>query len=147
LTYRINQVREFGEDMHDQGIPVLKPVGGHAVYVDVNKFFVDTSMKPEDFGGVSLCAVLLAAYGHRACELGYFSFGYYDEKKQQEVLPDVNFVRFAVPRLRYENEDLQSVVWAMKALHEHRRDIPGVRVTHGRNLPLRHFKARFEFKK
>jgi tryptophanase len=146
LTYRINQVREFGADMHGQGIPVLKPVGGHAVYVDVNKFFSDTSMKPEDFGGVSLCAVLLAAYGHRACELGYFSFGYYDEKKQQEVLPDVNFVRFAVPRLRYEKEDLESVVWAMKALHEHRQDIPGVRVTHGRNLPLRHFKARFEFR-
>ena len=147
LTYRIEQVRAFGEDMHGKGIPVLRPVGGHAVYVDVNKFFIDTSMKPEDFGGVSLCAVLLAAYGHRACELGYFSFGYYDEKKQQEVLPGVNFVRFAVPRLRYEKEDLESVVWAMKALHEHRCDIPGVRVTHGRNLPLRHFKARFEFKK
>ena len=84
---------------------------------------------------------------HRACELGYFSFGYYDEKKQQEVLPDVNFVRFAVPRLRYEKQDLESVVWAMKALHEYRHDIPGVEVTYGRNLPLRHFKARFAFKK
>ncbi|MCK4940575.1 tryptophanase [candidate division WOR-3 bacterium] len=147
LTFRINQVREFGEDMHGQGIPVLRPVGGHAVYVDVNQFFGDTSMKPEDFGGVALCAVLLAAYGHRACELGYFSFGYYDERKRQEVLPDVNFVRFAVPRLRYEKQDLQSVVAAMSALHEYRHDIPGVEVTYGRNLPLRHFKARFEFKK
>ncbi len=147
LTYRINQVREFGESIHSQGIPVLRPVGGHAVYVDVNKFFSDTAMKPDDFGGVSLCAVLLAAYGHRACELGYFSFGYYDEKKQQEILPDVNFVRFAVPRLRYEREDLESVVFAIKALHEHRHDIPGVEVTYGRNLPLRHFKARFKFKK
>jgi len=58
----------------------------------------------------------------------------------------MNFVRFAVPRLRYEKEDLDSVVAAMKVLYEQRQEIPGVRVTYGRDLPLRHFKARFEFK-
>jgi tryptophanase len=147
LTYRIEQVREFGEEMHRQGIPVLRPIGGHAVYVDINKFFSGTSMQPDDFGGISLCAVLLAAYGHRGCELGYFSFGHYDDERKREIRPEMNFVRFAVPRLRYEKQDLDSVVAAMKILHEHRQDIPGVKVTYGRNLPLRHFKARFEFKK
>ena len=146
LTYRINQVRAFGEEMHGQGIPVLRPIGGHAVYVDINRFFSDTSMQPDDFGGVALCAVLLAGYGHRACELGYFTFGHYDIQRKREVLPEMNFVRFAVPRLRYEKEDLDSVVAAMKVLYEHRQEIPGVRVTYGRDLPLRHFKARFEFK-
>ena len=146
LTYRIEQVREFGEGMGAQGIPVLLPIGGHAVYVDVDQFFQDTAMRPEDFGGISLCAVLLAGYGHRACELGNFSFGHYDKVKKMEVLPEVNFVRFAVPRLRYEKQDLDSVIAAMKVLREHRHEIPGVRVTYGRDLPLRHFKARFEFK-
>lgn len=147
LTSRIEQVCSFGEGMHRQGIPVLRPIGGHAVYVDVDQFFQDTAMRPEDFGGISLCAVLLAGYGHRACELGNFSFGHYDKEKKMEVLPEMNFVRFAVPRLRYEKQDLDAVTAAMKVLHENRQDIPGVRVTYGRELSLRHFKARFEFNK
>ncbi|UCG30186.1 MAG: tryptophanase [candidate division WOR-3 bacterium] len=146
LTYRINQVRDFGEGMHARGIPVVMPIGGHAVYVDVNSFFQNTKMKPDDFGGVALCAVLLAAYGHRACELGYFTFGHFDKVKKVEILPEVNFVRFAVPRLRYEKQDLDAVAEAMKILHAHREEIPGVRVTYGRELSLRHFKAKFEFK-
>jgi tryptophanase len=147
LTYRIEQVREFGEEMHRQGIPVLRPIGGHAVYVDVNRFFADTPMQADDFGGIAMCAILLAAYGHRGCELGYFSFGHYDAEKQQEIHPQMNYVRFAVPRLRYEKQDMDSVTAAMKVLHNHRTQIPGVTVTYGRDLPLRHFKARFEFKK
>jgi tryptophanase len=145
LTARIEQVCAFGEGMHEQGVPVLRPIGGHAVYVDVDRFFRGTSMKPEDFGGISLCALLLAGYGHRACELGNFSFGHYDTDKKKEVLPQMNFVRFAVPRLRYEKQDLDAVIAAMKVLYEKRQDIPGVRVTYGRELSLRHFKARFEF--
>jgi tryptophanase len=147
LTHRISQVQEFGQKMHKQGMPVLTPIGGHAVYLDMNRFFADTQMSPEDFGGVSVTAVLLAAYGHRACELGNFAFGCYDKNTETEVFPEVNFVRFAVPRLRYEKQDLDSVADSVKILHDHRHEIPGVRVVYGRDLPLRHFKARFEFKK
>ena len=146
LAYRINQVRAFGEGMYSRGVPVVMPVGGHAVYVDVDKFFKGTKMSPDDFGGVALCAVLLAAYGHRACELGYFTFGHFDGARKVEVFPEVNFVRFAVPRLRYEKQDLDAVAEAVRVLYEGRDEIPGVRVTYGRELPLRHFKARFEFK-
>ncbi len=147
LTYRINQVQEFGEELHKQGVPVLTPIGGHAVYLDVNKFFKDTEMKPGDFGGIALCAVLLAAYGHRACELGHFAFGYFDKDTKKEIPSEVNFVRFAVPRLRYEKQDLASCAESVKILYEHRHQIPPVKVTYGRDLPLRHFKAKFEFRK
>lgn len=146
LTYRIHQVDSFGRKMHKAEIPILMPPGGHALYLDINKFFEGTKMKPEDFGGISLTALLLSAYGHRACELGYFAFGKYDLKTGKETFPDVNFVRFAVPRLRYETQDLDSVVESVKILHEEREKIPGVKVTYGRELQLRHFKARFEFK-
>ncbi len=147
LNYRIKQIQEFGLKMHKQGIPVLTPIGGHAVYLDVNKFFADTAMKPEDFGGIAFTAVLLAAYGHRACELGYFAFGSYDKNTRKESFPEVNFVRFAIPRLRYEKQDLDSAVEAVKMLHENKRKIPPVEVTYGKELPLRHFKAKFQFKK
>jgi tryptophanase len=147
LTYRINQVRDFGEELHNRGLPVMTPIGGHAVYLDVNKFFADTEMEPEDFGGVGFTAVLLAAYGHRAIEMGYFAFGSYDKKMKKETTPEFNFVRFAIPRLRYEKQDMDSVVEAVKVLYELRDKIPPVRVTYGRELPMRHFKARFEFGK
>ena len=87
LTYRINQVKEFGNNLHKQGLPIITPVGGHAVYLDINKFFIDTQMKPEDFGGIAFTAILLAAYGHRAVELGYFAFGSYDTKTKKKRSP------------------------------------------------------------
>lgn len=147
LDHRVLQVKEFGDAMVKRGIPVLEPFGGHAVYLDVNRFFEGTNMKPEDFGGVSFTAMLLAGYGHRACELGYFAFGSYDPKTGQEKFPEVNFVRFAVPRLRYEKQDLEAVADAVKAIYDQRDKIPGVEITYGKELVLRHFKARFAFKK
>jgi tryptophanase len=146
LSYRINQVQDFGKTMSSLGLPVLMPPGGHAVYIDVNKFFEGTALQPGDFGGVALCALLLAAYGHRACELGYFAFGSYNAETHEDSFPEMNFVRCAVPRLRYEKQDLDSVCAAIKALYDNRHHIPGVEVVYGRDLSLRHFKARFKFK-
>ena len=146
LDHRIKQVQNFGNSMKAEGLPVLTPTGGHAVYMDMNKFFADTNLKPSDFGGVSFTGLLLAAYGHRACELGNFAFGSYNAQSGQEKFPEVNFVRFAIPRLRYEEQDLQSVVEACKELYQIRDKIPGVEVIHGKELSLRHFKARFQFK-
>jgi len=146
LDARVQQVIDFGQAMVDAGIPVLTPFGGHAVYLDVNRFFEGTNMQPGDFGGISFTAILLAAYGHRACELGYFAFGSYNGETNEEKFPEVNFVRFAVPRLRYEKTDLDSVVEAVKEIYENRDKIPPTDVIYGKELPLRHFKARFEFK-
>jgi tryptophanase len=111
--------------------------------MDIHRFFEDTSMEPEDFGGIALTALLLGLYGHRACELGNFAFGHVDKVTGKEVPPPMNFVRFAVPRLRYGREDLQSVVEAVEALYKNRHLIPKVDVIYGRELSLRHFKARF----
>ena len=146
LNHRMEQVKKFGQSMNSKGIPILNPIGGHAVYLDINRFFAGTDMKPEDFGGIAFTAVLLAAYGHRACELGNFAFGSYDKATGREKLPEVNFVRFAIPRLRYEEQDLESVAEAVKIIYNLRNDIPRVEVTYGRDLPLRHFKAKFKFK-
>lgn len=82
-----------------------------------------------------------------ALHLGDEAFGSYDKKMKKEVLPEFNFVRFAIPRLRYEKRDLDSVAEAVEVLYEDRDKIPSVRVTYGRELPMRHFKARFEFRK
>ncbi|RJQ15663.1 tryptophanase [Candidatus Woesearchaeota archaeon] len=145
LDHRIQQVQQFGQMFIDAGIPVVTPIGGHAVYLDINKFFHGTNMKGEDFGGISFVALLLAGYGHRAVELGYFAFGKFEDGHEKH--PRVNYVRFAVPRLKYEEQDLRAVVEAVKALHDHKDKIPGVEVEYGRELTLRHFKAKFAFKR
>ncbi|MBI5415103.1 tryptophanase [Candidatus Peregrinibacteria bacterium] len=146
LTARIRQVQNFGKTLADAGVPVLQPFGGHAVYIDMNRFFAGTKMTPGDFGGISFTALLLAGYGHRACELGNFAFGSYDSVSQKETFPEVNFVRLAVPRLRYEEQDLTAAAQAIQKLFENRDKIPPVDVIYGKELSLRHFKARFRFR-
>jgi tryptophanase len=126
------------------GLPVVTPIGGHAVYLDMDKFFEGTKMTADDFGGIAFTALLLGLYGHRAVELGNFAFGEYNPKTGKEVFPEVNFVRFAIPRLRYEDQDLAATAEAVEALYKNRDLIPKAKVVYGKELPLRHFKARFK---
>ncbi len=136
LDNRVGQVHEFGRYLSASGIPVLEPFGGHAVYIDIDKFFADTKMKRGDFGGIALTALLLLK-GVRLCELGAFAFG--------ENFPN-NFVRCAIPRNKYEIQDLYYVADCIKVMHEQRKSIPKAIPVYGRDLSLRHFKARFELK-
>jgi tryptophanase len=143
LDARIGQVVRFGKALFEAGIPVIRPIGGHAVYIDLDRFF-DGTAADDEFKGIALTALLLIA-GHRVCELGLYAFGSFDGEKETPPEPRVNYVRAAVPRLTYEDQDLLSVVEALKVLADNRDMIPGVRVDYGRDLSLRHFKSRFSF--
>lgn len=143
LDYRVGQVSAFGMSMREKGLPVVTPIGGHAVYLDMNRFFENITGERDTIGGIAFTALLLALYGHRACELGNFAFGSYDPKTGKETFPEVNFVRFAIPRLRYEQQDLEHVAESVEVLYNNRDAFPKVKVVYGRDLPLRHFKARF----
>lgn len=145
LDYRIQQVIRFGRKLTDYGIPIVKPVGAHAVYIDMDRFFRGMSIRDDEFRGIAFTALLLVA-GHRLCELGIYAFGKF--KGGREIPPDprVNFVRASVPRLNYEDRDLFSAAEAIRVLHEHKERIPAVDVVYGRDLNLRHFKSRFRFR-
>lgn len=143
LSSRINLVRKFREYLDKLGIPVLKPFGGHAVYIDVDKFFEGTKMRRGDFGGIALTALLLLK-GVRLCELGAFAFEKYDPKAKREIFDGNNFVRCAVTRNKYEIEDLRYVADCVRGLHERKDEIPRAVPVYGRELTLRHFKAQFK---
>lgn len=145
LASRIGQVYAFGKYMAELGIPILETFGGSAVYIDTDSFFKDTSMKSEDFGGISLTALLLLK-GVRLCELGAFAFGKWNSERQCERFIGKNFVRCAVPRNKYELDDLRYVADCVKGLYDKRDLIPRAVSVYGRELSLRHFKARFELK-
>jgi tryptophanase len=144
LNYRIRQVQRFGARLESYGVPVIRPVGGHAVYIDIDRFFEGTNTQDEDFKGIAITGLILIA-GHRLCELGIYAFGKFKDGKEVPPNPRVNFVRASVPRLTYEDQDLLSVAEAVKILYDHREHIPGVEVTYGKDLHLRHFKSRFRY--
>lgn len=145
LKGRIGQTARFGEYLDTLRVPVMKPFGGHAIYIDVDRFFKGTKMKKEDFGGISLTALLLLR-GIRLCELGAFAFGSYNPKTKAEAFPRHNFVRAAIPRNKYERDDLAYVADCIKGLHDRRHDLPCVTPLFGRDKTLRHFKARFNLR-
>jgi tryptophanase len=145
LHARISQVNRFGKKLTENGIPIIRPVGGHAVYIDVDRFF-DGLAEDRDLKGVSLTALMLIA-GHRLCELGLYAFGKFDGRNEVPPDPRMNYVRAAVPRLTYEDQDLFSTAEAIKLIYQNRDKIPSVNVDYGRELNLRHFKSKFSFRK
>lgn len=143
LRSRIDQVQSFGEMLRERGIPVIEPFGGHAIYIDVDRFCEGTSLRRGDFGGISLTSLLLLK-GIRLCELGAFAFGKVDPRTGEDSFPPQNLVRCAIPRNTYEQQDLLYVADCIQSLHERRAQLPCAVPIYGRELPLRHFKARFE---
>ena len=134
LDSRIGQVKRFGDRLKEFHIPVVTPIGGHAVYIDMDEFLgryrtpdgdfkYETNTRDEDFKGISLSALLLIA-GHRFCELGLYVFG--KNRNGKEIPPDprANLVRAAIPRLAYEDQDLLAAAEAVKVLYDHRDRIP-----------------------
>lgn len=143
LAHRREVASHLADCFKKRGIPIVEPVGMHAVYVDMDRFFDGTRIKREDFGGIALTALLLPL-GIRACELGAFAFGKCDPESGEETPPSFNNARFAIPRLKYEKEDLEYAADCVAGLHAIRDHFPRAVPVSGRELPLRHFEARFD---
>jgi tryptophanase len=140
LAERIRQVREFALKLSQKGVPVVLPAGGHAVYINLAKFFEGTDMKIDDFGGVGFTIELLKHYGIRACELGPFAFEW-DTKTPEQRKGILNLVRFAIPRNVYNTSHIDYAVAAITELYNNRDKIPKVEVSRGASLRLRHFQS------
>lgn len=140
LRERILQVRDFAIKLAQKGVPVVLPPGGHAIYLNIDKFFEGTDMKIDDFGGVGFTIELLRHYGIRACELGPFAFEW-DNKSPKEREGILNFVRFAVPRNVYNTNHIDYAVSAITELYHHKDKIPKVKISRGAKLRLRHFQS------
>jgi tryptophanase len=140
LRGRIEQVRNFAIGLARAGLPAILPPGGHAVYLDMDKFFGGTDTKLDDFRGVGFTLELLRYYGIRACELGPFAFEW-DQKTEEARKGILNLVRFAVPRQVYSKEHIDYTIAAVSELYQHRDQIPCVEIVRGKELRLRHFQS------
>ncbi len=142
LAFRVGQVTEFGEALAAAGVPVVEPIGGHAVYVDARAFA--PHLPPAQYPAQALTIALYLEGGIRAVEIGGVMFGRPDPARPGvEILPDLDLVRLAVPRRVYTNSHLEYVADVLVRIHHRPETVRGIRIA--RQAPvLRHFTAAFE---
>jgi tryptophanase len=139
---RVRQCEYLAQGMHDAGVPVVLPAGGHGVYIDVDKFF-DYKRGHESFAGQALSLEMIHRYGIRCSELGDFSMEY-DLKTPEQQAEVCNVVRLAINRSQYSKQHMDYIIAAAAQLHKDRDTIPNLKITFGHNLPMRHFHAWLE---
>jgi tyrosine phenol-lyase len=141
LEHRLAQTAYLWNRLHEAGIPVYSPPGGHAVYVLADRFL--PHIPRHQYPGQALTVALYQEAGVRAVEIGGVMFAKKDESTGEEVFPPLELMRLAIPRRVYTGSHLEYVAEALIALHGKRDAIPGLTITH--QAPhLRHFTARFE---
>jgi tyrosine phenol-lyase len=141
LQFRIGQVRRLGERVSAAGVPIVKPVGGHAVYLDARRFL--PHVPPSQYPAQALSVALYREGGVRSVEIGGVMFGRRDPKTGQEIAPDLELVRLTIPRRVYSNTHLDYVADVVIGCYRNREALRGVRIV--KQAPyLRHFTAEFE---
>jgi len=138
LKYRIVSTAYLGERLHKAGIPVVRPSGGHAIYLDAKRFL--PHIPPAQFPGQGLACELYLHAGIRAVEIGSLMFGREDETGKP-VCADLELVRLAIPRRVYTQSHIDYVIEATCEVFERRDQIPGYEIVEAPKV-LRHFTAR-----
>jgi tyrosine phenol-lyase len=139
LEYRIGQVRRLGERLTEAGVPVLKPFGGHAIYLNARQFL--PHIPQSEFPAQALTVALYRAAGIRAVEIGSLMFG--REENGRAVYPSLEMVRLAIPRRVYTTTQMDFVADTVIRIFKEREAIKGLRLTYAAPV-LRHFTARLE---
>ncbi len=140
LEFRVGQVQAFWERLDRAGIPMIRPAGGHAVYLDARRFL--PHIPPEQYPAQALTVALYLEGGIRGVEIGGVMFGRKDAATGKDVWPELELVRLAVPRRVYTNTHLGYVAEVIETLFENREAIRGLRMVYAAPV-LRHFTARF----
>lgn len=140
LAYRIGQVRYLGERLLENGVPIVEPPGGHAVFLDAKRFLPHIPLG--QYPGEALSIALYLAGGIRTSEIGSVMFAHKDAGGNEQFAP-LELVRLAIPRRVYTQSHLDYVVDVISDLYRQRDSVRGVRFTY-QSPRLRHFTARFE---
>jgi tryptophanase len=139
LRYRIRSTAYLGEALDEAGVPVVKPFGGHAVYLDARALL--PHIPPLEYPGQALAVALYLEGGIRGCEIGTVMFGRHPDGTETPAAMDL--VRLAIPRRTYTQSHIDYVIEVVSAVAARAAELRGYRIS---NEPpaLRHFTARFE---
>jgi tryptophanase len=133
LAHRVGQVQDLGRALVERDVPIVLPVGGHAVYLDAKRFL--PHIPQSAFPAQALACALYGEGGIRGVEIGGLMFGDDDE------WPELELVRLAIPRRVYTRSHLDYVADVCGRLYRDREHIGGLRLTESADV-LRHFTAR-----
>jgi tryptophanase len=139
LKYRIVSTGYLGKHIASEGVPIVQPPGGHAIYIDARAFL--PQIPPTCFPGVALAAELYLEAGIRSVEIGTLMFGKRDEKSVEQPAT-MDLVRLAIPRRVYTQSHVDYVVEAILEVWKRREQIRGLELIYQAPF-LRHFTARF----
>lgn len=132
LQYRITSTAFLGNHISAEGVPIVQPPGGHAIYLDARAFL--PHIPPSQFPGVALANELYLEGGIRSVEIGALMFGEH---------ASMDLVRLAIPRRVYTQSHIEYVVEVILDVWRRRDSIPGYDLVHQAPF-LRHFSARLQ---
>lgn len=136
----MGQVLYLGDLLLNWEIPIVKPVGGHAVFLDARKFY--PHIPQEQFPAQTLAAQLYLNSGVRGMERGIVSAGR-DPKTGEHRFPALELMRLAIPRRVYTQAHMDVVAEAVKTVYDAREHTKGLKMVYEPKR-LRFFQARFE---
>ncbi|MGA9775566.1 MAG: tryptophanase [Candidatus Dormiibacterota bacterium] len=139
LRYRIRSTAYLGEAVAAAGVPVVQPIGGHAVYLDARGLL--PHIPPLRYPGQALSVALYQTGGIRSAEIGTVMFGRHPDGSEQPAAMDL--VRLAVPRRTYTQSHIDYVIEVVLKVASEAPALPGYRMV-SEPPALRHFTARFE---
>ena len=139
IKARVGQVIYLGDKMMEYGIPIVKPVGGHGIFVDAKKFL--PHIKQDDFPAQTLAAEIYLDSGVRTMERGVVSAG--RKANGENYYPKLELVRFTIPRRVYTQAHMDVIAESTARVFERRNKIKGLKMVYEPKY-LRFFQARFE---
>ncbi|MHA2358378.1 MAG: tryptophanase [Candidatus Heimdallarchaeaceae archaeon] len=140
LKYRVNQVRYLGDLLMKANVPIVKPVGGHAVFLNSLKFL--PHLEREQWPAQTLAAAIYEDSAVRSMERGAVSKGR-DKETGENVFPALELVRLTIPRRVYTNTHMEYTANSIINLYDKRNTIPGLKMVYEPEY-LRFFQSRFE---
>lgn len=140
IQHRILQVRYLGDRLLEAGVPIVEPIGGHAVFLDARRFC--PHLTQDDFPAQALASELFIESGVRSMERGIVSAGR-DIKTGENHKPKLETVRLTIPRRVYTYKHMDVVADAVIKLYEHKENIKGLKFVY-EPKQLRFFTAKFE---
>ena len=142
LNYRISSISYLGNKLIKNNVPILKPIGGHAVYLDAKLFL--KHIPKQNFPGQALACELYLKGGIRTSEIGSLMFGGLDEDGK-EFYSDMELVRLAIPRRTYTQSHIDYVIDVVIDVYNNRKQIKGLEIIQESKY-LRHFTAQLKQK-
>jgi tyrosine phenol-lyase len=140
IRARIGQVEYLGRALLSAGVPIIRPVGGHGVFIDAARFL--PHIPRDQFPAQALTAALYVDSGVRAMERGSVSCGR-DHDTGENIFPALELIRLTIPRRVYTQAHMDVTAESVIDLHDRRDEVVGVRFTY-EPKHLRFFQSRFE---